>query len=76
MDVLLSMVVTAAVPHFEMSALNAEASRNTEGIYVIAHLTLATQDKTKAKNCQGRNKQVNKNTKRWKVNVLLSKLVT
>ena len=48
LNVLFSIVVTAAVPHFEMSALNAEASRNTEGVYVNAQLMLAR--KTKGKN--------------------------
>ena len=48
LNVLFSIVVTAAVTHFEMFALNAEASRNTERVYVNAQLMLAR--KTKGKN--------------------------
>ena len=36
MNVLFPMVVTAAVTHFEMSALNARALRNTAEVYVNA----------------------------------------
>ena len=49
LNVLFSIVVTAAVPHFEMSALNAEASRNTEGVYVNAQLMLAGNARQKKK---------------------------
>ena len=49
LNVLFSIVVTAAMPHFEMFALNAEASRNTEGVYVNAQLMLAGNARQKKK---------------------------
>ena len=49
LNVLFSIVVTAAVPHFEMSALNAEASRNTEGVCQCT-VDVGRKRKTKEKN--------------------------
>ena len=49
LNVLFFIVVTAAVTQFEMSALNAEASRNTERVYVNAQLMLAGNARQKEK---------------------------
>ena len=49
LDVLKSMVVTWSVTHFEMSALNAEASINAAGVHVYAVDVESEQEKKKPK---------------------------
>ncbi len=80
MDVPFSMVVTAAVSHFEMSALNAAAPLNAVGEYVNAVDVEPVTRKKETQNCQRTtsswNKQLNKKTKRWKSDVLASMVAT
>ena len=53
MDVLLCMVVTRAVSHFEMSALNAAAEENAVGVHVNAVAVEPEHKKKKnTQNCQ------------------------
>jgi len=49
LDVLAYMVVTRAVTHFEMSALNATAPVNAVGVYVNAVDVEPEQEKKKPK---------------------------
>ena len=64
------MVVTRAVSHFEMSALNAAAPKNAVGVHVIAvDVEPEHKKKKKTQHCQRTtkahgNKQLNKKTKR------------
>ena len=68
MDVLPCMVVTAAVIHFEMSALNAAALRNAAGAYVNAVDVDPTKKKENKKLSENQYNGANneQKTKRWK----------
>jgi len=50
-DVLHSMVVTRAVSHFEMSALNAAVLWNAVGVHVNAVAVEPEQEKKETQNC-------------------------
>ena len=80
MDVLYAMVVTRAVTHFEMSALNAAAPLNAVGEYVNAVDVEPVTRKKETQNYQRTtsswHKQLNKKTKRWKSDVLQPMFVT
>jgi hypothetical protein len=53
LDVLPAMIVTAAVSHFEMSALNAAAPQNAVGVYMSMQLMLnPNTKKEETQNCQ------------------------
>ena len=80
LDILRSMFVTRAVSHFEMSALNTRAPLNAVGVYVNMSMQLMLNPKKKKRNSKllvnSWNKQLNKKTKRWKLDVLFSISVT
>ena len=68
MNVLLPMVVTLAVIHFEMSTLNAAALRNAAGAYVNAVDVDPTKKKENKKLSENQYNGANneQKTKRWK----------
>ena len=74
-NVLSRMVVTSAVSHFEMSALNALMLLNA-----VEVVDVDPKQEKENQNCQGTtipwNEQLNKTTKRRKLNVLFAIIVT
>ena len=79
MDVLVFMFVTAAVTHFEMSALNAATPANAVGVYAV-DVDVDRKKRKKSQICQRTtsswNNQLNKKTKRWMLDVLPFMVVT
>ena len=78
LDPLYCMVVTRVVFHFEMSPLNAAAPLNAAGVHVNAVVVEPEHKKPKIvrKPQRSWHKQLNKKTKRWKLDVLLRMIVT